>query len=183
MDESDLFDLNEEKLAKSEFFRKKMEKLVLNVEKLLAAFDEAKQQPLWRTLVALSIRHVGPTAAQALATNFASIAKISTSSAEELAAVDGVGSTIAQSIVEWFAVDWHREIIRKWGAAGVTVVQQEVAALPQTLAGLTFVVTGGWNLSPAMASLKPSQAMVAKLLALYQRRLITYWWVLTLDQS
>jgi DNA ligase (NAD+) len=143
VDESDLFALNEEKLAKSEFFTKKDRTAGANVVKLLAALEQAKKQPLWRTLVALSIRHVGPTAAQALATNFSSIARISTSSAEELAAVDGVGSTIAQSIVEWFAVDWHREIIRKWGAAGVTVVQQEVAALPQTLAGLTFVVTGG----------------------------------------
>jgi len=142
-DESDLFDLTEEKLAKSEFFVKKDGTAGANVAKLLAAFEEAKKQPLWRTLVALSIRHVGPTAAQALATNFASIEKISQSNADELAAVDGVGATIAQSIVEWFAVDWHQEIIRKWTKAGVTVVQKETAQLPQTLAGLTFVVTGG----------------------------------------
>ena len=142
-DESDLFDLTAEKLARSEFFMKKDGKAGANVSKLLAALDEAKTRPLWRTLVALSIRHVGPTAAQALATNFASIEKIASSSAEELAAVDGVGSTIAQSIVEWFAIDWHREIIRKWQLAGVTVVQAELAQLPQTLAGLTFVVTGG----------------------------------------
>ncbi len=142
-DESDLFDLTEEKLAKSEFFVKKDGTAGANVAKLLAAFEEAKKQPLWRTLVALSIRHVGPTAAQALATNFASIEKISESTTDELAAVDGVGATIAQSIVEWFAVDWHREIIKKWTKAGVTVVQKEVAQLPQTLAGLTFVVTGG----------------------------------------
>jgi DNA ligase (NAD+) len=142
-DESDLFDLTEEKLAKSEFFVKKDGTAGANVAKLLAALEEAKEQPLWRTLVALSIRHVGPTAAQALATNFASIEKISESRADELAAVDGVGATIAQSIVEWFAVDWHREIIKKWTKAGVTVVQKEIAQLPQTLAGLTFVVTGG----------------------------------------
>ena len=142
-DESDLFNLTEEKLAKSEFFVKKDGTAGANVAKLLAAFEEAKKQPLWRTVVALSIRHVGPTAAQALATNFASIEKISQSNADELAAVDGVGATIAQSIVEWFAVDWHQEIIRKWTKAGVTVVQKETAQLPQTLAGLTFVVTGG----------------------------------------
>jgi DNA ligase (NAD+) len=142
-DESDLFDLTEEKLANSEFFVKKDGTAGANVAKLLAALEEAKEQPLWRTLVALSIRHVGPTAAQALATNFASIEKISESRADELAAVDGVGATIAQSIVEWFAVDWHREIIKKWTKAGVTVVQKEIAQLPQTLAGLTFVVTGG----------------------------------------
>ena len=142
-DESDLFDLTEEKLAKSEFFVKKDGTAGANVAKLLAALEEAKKQPLWRTLVALSIRHVGPTAAQALATNFASIEKISQSNVDELAAVDGVGATIAQSIVEWFAVDWHREIIKKWTKAGVTVVQKETAQLPQTLAGLTIVVTGG----------------------------------------
>lgn len=142
-DESDLFDLTSEKLAGSEFFMKKDGTAGANTAKLLAALDEAKTRPLWRTIVALSIRHVGPTAAQALATNFASIESIAQASADQLADIDGVGLTIAQSIVEWFAVDWHREIIRKWSAAGVTVVQQEIAQLPQTLAGLTFVVTGG----------------------------------------
>ena len=142
-DESDLFDLTQEKLATSDFFMKKDGTAGANVVKLLAALEEAKKAPLWRTLVALSIRHVGPTAAQALATNFASIEKISTSTADELAAVDGVGATIAQSIVEWFGIDWHRAIIKKWSAAGVTVVQQETVQLPQTLAGLIFVVTGG----------------------------------------
>ncbi len=142
-DESDLFDLTSEKLAGSEFFMKKDGTAGANAAKLLAALDEAKTRPLWRTIVALSIRHVGPTAAQALATNFASIERIAQASADQLADIDGVGLTIAQSIVEWFAVDWHREIIRKWSAAGVTVVQQEIAQLPQTLAGLTFVVTGG----------------------------------------
>ena len=142
-DESDLFDLTQGKLATSDFFMKKDGTAGANVAKLLAALEEAKKAPLWRTLVALSIRHVGPTAAQALATNFASIEKISTSTTDELAAVDGVGATIAQSIVEWFGIDWHRAIIKKWSAAGVTVVQQETVQLPQTLAGLIFVVTGG----------------------------------------
>ena len=143
LDESDLFDLTPEKLAVSEFFTKKDGTPGANVAKLLAALEEAKSRPLWRTLVALSIRHVGPTAAQALAAHFGSIEKISTSTPTELANIDGVGLTIAQSIVEWFAIDWHREIIKKWTKAGVTVVQKEVAQLPQTLAGLTFVVTGG----------------------------------------
>jgi DNA ligase (NAD+) len=142
-DESDLFDLTAEKLAASDFFLKKDGTAGANTAKLLAALDEAKTRPLWRTLVALSIRHVGPTVAQALATNFASIEKIATATADELANIDGVGPTIAQSIVEWFAVDWHLEIIRKWQLAGVTVVEQATAQLPQTLAGLTFVVTGG----------------------------------------
>ena len=142
-DESELFDLTAEKLASSDFFMKKDGNQGANVQKLLAALDEAKTRPLWRTLVALSIRHVGPTAAQALATNFGSVEAISAASAQELANIDGVGLTIAQSIVEWFEVDWHKNIIKRWSAAGVRVVQEATVELPQTLAGLTFVVTGG----------------------------------------
>ncbi|CAB4717264.1 MAG: NAD-dependent DNA ligase LigA [Actinobacteria bacterium] len=142
-DESDLFNVTKEKLITSDFFTKKDGTPGLNVEKLLAALEVAKTAPLWRTIVALSIRHVGPTAAQALATHAGSIEKISTSTAEELAQIDGVGVTIADSIVEWFSIDWHQEIIAKWSAAGVRVEQESVAQLPQTLTGLTFVVTGG----------------------------------------
>ena len=142
-DESDLFDLTAEKLISSEFFTKKDGKPGLNGEKLLVALEKAKQAPLWRTIVALSIRHVGPTAAQALAAHCASIERISRSTASELAEIDGVGTTIADSIIEWFSVDWHQEIITKWSAAGVRVQQGEILELAQTLAGLTFVVTGG----------------------------------------
>ena len=142
-DESDLFNVTAQKLATSDFFMKKDGTAGANVSKLLAALEEAKARPLWRTLVALSIRHVGPTAAQALATHFGSIEKISKSSAEELADIDGVGATIAQSIVEWFSIDWHQEIISKWSKAGVRVVAEVEVQLPQTLSGLTFVVTGG----------------------------------------
>jgi len=142
-DEADLFDLNVEKLATSEFFTKKDGTPGLNGEKLLVALESAKQAPLWRILVALSIRHVGPTAAQALATHCASIERISQSTASELAEIDGVGATTAETIVEWFNVDWHQGIITKWATSGVRMQQGEVADLPQTLAGLTFVVTGG----------------------------------------
>ncbi len=142
-DESDLFDLTAKKLMSSDFFRKKDGSQAANVEKLLAALEEAKTRPLWRTLVALSIRHVGPTAAQGLATSLGSIKTISEASAAELADVDGVGQIIADSIVEWFSIDWHKEIISKWEAAGVRMVNEPTEALPQTLAGLTFVVTGG----------------------------------------
>ena len=142
-DESDLFDLTKEKLMTSEFFTKKDGEAGANVEKLLIALEGAKTRPLWRILVALSIRHVGPTAAQALATNFGSMKAISDANAEELANIDGVGDTIAQSITDWFDVDWHKAIIKKWEKAGVVMVAQAVAKLPQTLAGLTFVVTGG----------------------------------------
>jgi DNA ligase (NAD+) len=142
-DESDLFDLTAEKLVTSTFFTKKDGTPAANVDKLLAALDEAKNRPLWRTLVALSIRHVGPTAAQGLATALGSVKAISESTAEELAAIDGVGQIIAESIVEWFGVKWHKEIISKWEKAGVCMVVQRTEQLPQTLAGLTFVVTGG----------------------------------------
>ena len=142
-DESDLFDLTAEKLVTSNFFTKKDGTPAANVDKLLAALAEAKNRPLWRTLVALSIRHVGPTAAQGLATALGSITAISEASAEELADIDGVGQIIAESIVEWFGVKWHKEIITKWEKAGVCMVVQQSEQLPQTLAGLTFVVTGG----------------------------------------
>jgi DNA ligase (NAD+) len=144
-DESDLFDLTHEKLMDSDFFTKKNGTPGANIDKLLAALESAKKLPLWRTLVALSIRHVGPTAAQALASSLGSMEKISKASAVELAEIDGVGATIAESIVEWFSIDWHRAIINKWSAAGVAMVDAPVKKLPQTLAGLTFVVTGGLN--------------------------------------
>ena len=143
IDEADIFSLTEEKLMKSEFFTKKDGSKGKNLEKLLAALEEAKRRPLWRTIVALSIRHVGPTAAQALANNFGSMEAISRASSEELAAIDGVGEVIAQSIVEWFAVDWHRNIISSWSQSGVVMVNAQSQDLPQTLAGLTIVVTGG----------------------------------------
>lgn len=142
-DESDLFDLTAKKLATSDFFTKKDGTPAANVDKLLAALEEAKTRPLWRTLVALSIRHVGPTAAQGLATALGSVKAISEASAQELADIDGVGQIIAESIVEWFGVKWHKEIIEKWEKAGVCMIVQQSEQLPQTLAGLTFVVTGG----------------------------------------
>ena len=142
-DESDLFDLTAEKLMRSDFFTKKDGTRAANVDKLLSALEEAKTRPLWRTLVALSIRHVGPTAAQGLAASLGSIKAISQATASELADVDGVGQIIADSIVEWFSIDWHKAIIAKWDAAGVRMVNEPTESLPQTLAGLTFVVTGG----------------------------------------
>jgi len=142
-DESDLFAVTKEKLMTSEFFTKKDGEAGANVERLLAALEGAKTRPLWRILVALSIRHVGPTAAQALATNFGSMKAIAEASAEELANIDGVGETIAQSITDWFVIDWHKLIVSKWEKAGVVMVAQAAPQLPQTLAGLTFVVTGG----------------------------------------
>ena len=142
-DEADIFNVTEKSLMKSQFFLKKDGTAGKNLEKLLAALEEAKSRPLWRTLVALSIRHVGPTAAQALATNFGSMDAIAKASVTELANIDGVGEVIAQSIIEWFEIDWHRNIITQWTKAGVAMVSAKSADLPQTLGGLTFVVTGG----------------------------------------
>ena len=142
-DESELFDLTPAKLVKSSFFTKKDGQPAANVDKLMSALEVAKTRPLWRTIVALSIRHVGPTSAQALATEFGSLEKLATASVEEIAAIDGVGATMAEAISEWFAVDWHKRIVELWTAAGVTVHFVDTNTAPQTLAGLTFVVTGG----------------------------------------
>ena len=142
-DEADIFSLTEKALMKSSFFTKKDGSAGKNLEKLLEALEDAKSRPLWRTIVALSIRHVGPTAAQALATHLGSMDAISKASVADLADIDGLGDVIAQSVVEWFEVDWHRNIIKKWSDAGVAMVNATGEAMPQTLAGLTFVVTGG----------------------------------------
>lgn len=122
--------------------------LSANGERMLTNLDAVKAQPLWRVLVGLSIRHVGPTAARALATAFGSLDAIeqaATSGAEDeerLAAVDGVGPTIAASLREWFAVDWHREVVRKWREAGVRMADERDESVPRTLEGLSIVVTG-----------------------------------------
>ncbi|MEU0518387.1 NAD-dependent DNA ligase LigA [Streptosporangium sp. NPDC006007] len=114
-----------------------------NAEKMLEELERAKDQPVWRVLVALSIRHVGPPTAQAIAAEFRSVDAIAAASEEELAAVEGVGPRVAAAIRDWFEVDWHREIIDRWKAAGVRMEDEPPAErLPQTLAGLTFVVTG-----------------------------------------
>jgi DNA ligase (NAD+) len=109
---------------------------------LLDQLAGAKASPLWRVLVALSIRHVGPTAARALAAHFGSLAAIQAADAEALAAVEGVGPVIAASLREWFAVDWHQQILRQWEAAGVAMADAAGERAAQTLAGLTVVVTG-----------------------------------------
>ncbi|XVQ13062.1 NAD-dependent DNA ligase LigA [Spirillospora sp. CA-255316] len=111
------------------------------VEILFEELEKAKEQPLWRVLVALSIRHVGPSAARDLAREMRSMDAIREASEEELAAVDGVGPTIARSIKSWFEVDWHREIVRKWAEAGVRM-EDEGSAGPRPLEGVTVVITG-----------------------------------------
>ncbi|MBQ1012303.1 NAD-dependent DNA ligase LigA [Micromonospora sp. M51] len=141
-DEGDLFQLDAEQLSRSPFFVNKDGSLGSNATKLLDNLAVARERDLWRVLVALSIRHVGPTAAQALARHFRSMDAIDAASEEELSSVDGVGPTIAASIREWFAVDWHREVVRKWAEAGVRMAEEAVDEGPRPLEGLTVVVTG-----------------------------------------
>ena len=141
-DESAIFSLTISDLKKSKFFIKKDGEIGANAEKLIAALEGAKARPLWRILVALSIRHVGPTAAQALANRFGNIADIERATLEELSDIDGVGGVIAQSIKEWFSEKWHRNIVKKWEKSGVLMIDAVTEKLPQTIAGLTIVVTG-----------------------------------------
>ena len=141
-DEGDLFSLTLKDLSKSDFFTKKDGSMSVIADRFIAGLELAKSRPLWRVLVALSIRHVGPTSAQALANKFGSIANIQKTSADELANIDGVGGVIAEAIVEWFEIDWHKEIIKKWEKAGVALVDAPKEKIPQTLAGLTIVATG-----------------------------------------
>ncbi|MGC2654824.1 MAG: NAD-dependent DNA ligase LigA [Mycobacterium sp.] len=141
-DEGDLFSLSEDDLLRTELFRTKAGELSANGRRLLENLAKAKAAPLWRVLVALSIRHVGPTAARALATEFGSLEAITAASTEQLAAVEGVGPTIAAAVTEWFTVDWHRAIVDKWRAAGMRLADERDASVPRTLEGLTIVVTG-----------------------------------------
>ena len=165
-DEAGLFDLTPEKLLTSEFFTRRTDAgldLNENARKLLSQLDVAKSRPLWRVIVALSIRHVGPTAAQALATHFADIELMAQASNDELASVEGVGAIIATAVHEWFAVDWHRDIVDQWARAGVRMSEERVELGPQPLAGLTAVITGtleGFTRDEAKAALVAQGAKV-----------------------
>ncbi|MDN5858023.1 MAG: NAD-dependent DNA ligase LigA [Pseudonocardia sp.] len=190
-DEGDVFGLTEEQLLQVELFRKKDGALSANGTRLLDNLEAAKDRPLWRVLVGLSIRHIGPTAAQALAREFGSMTAIeeaaervrvataaagmaitSDGSAGEnddqmdeqiergaaraqakalqealapLAGVEGVGPTIAAALRDWLSVDWHREVVEKWRAAGVRMVDEVDESVPRTLEGLSIVVTGSMD--------------------------------------
>ncbi len=152
-DEGDVFALDEAALLRTELFTRAAKKAEVeagagervvsaNGERLLANLADRLQVPLWRVLVALSIRHVGPTAARALATEFGSMDAIRAASEAELAAAEGVGPTIAEAVIEWFGVDWHTAIVDKWAASGVAMADERDESVPRTLEGLTVVVTG-----------------------------------------
>ena len=144
VDEGALFDLDEASLQQVGLFTRKDGGLTANGRRLLDNLREARDRPLWRVLVALSVRHVGPTAARALAGRFGSLAAIEAASTDELAAVDGVGPTIAEAITDWFDVEWHRDVVARWRAGGVSLADEvdDAARLPQSLVGKTLVVTG-----------------------------------------
>jgi DNA ligase (NAD+) len=141
-DEGDVFFLDEDALRRTDFFTRKDGALSANGQKLLANLQTRKDVPLWRVLVALSIRHVGPTAAQALAREFRSIDRLQEAGEEELAAAEGVGPTIAAAVRDWFTVDWHRDVVEKWRQAGVRMADAESHDGPGPLTGITVVVTG-----------------------------------------
>ena len=151
--EGDIFDLDAVKLLATDLFTRAAKKgeedaatngrvLSANGQRLLDNLGKAKQVPLWRVLVALSIRHVGPTAARALAQEFGSMDAIRGASEEQLAAAEGVGPTIAEAVIEWFGVDWHQAIVDAWERAGVSLEDERDESMPRTLEGLTIVVTG-----------------------------------------
>ena len=130
-----------------DFFAKKDGSAAEVALKLLANLEEAKTKPLWRFLVSLSIRHVGPVAARALSDHFGSIEAIFSASIEELSAVEGVGQTLAQSILDWNSEPWHQEIITKWRAAGVLLEipgHQGPGSVIKTgiFTGMSIVITG-----------------------------------------
>jgi DNA ligase (NAD+) len=141
-DEGDVFNLTEDELLRTSLFKTQKGELSANGARLLANLGKAKQQPLWRVLVALSIRHVGPTAARALAGEFGDLQAIEAASEEQLAAVEGVGLTIAAAVIDWFTVDWHRAIVDNWRVAGVRMADERDAGIERNLEGLSIVVTG-----------------------------------------
>ena len=141
-DEGDLFDLTAEKLLRSEFFTTKSGALSANGAKLLINLEQAKTRPLDKFLVALSIRHIGKGVAPDVAAAFGDIEALANATPEQLADVEGIGPTLVTAITDWFAVDWHRDIVTKWRAAGARMRDEPKEIREQTLAGLAVVVTG-----------------------------------------
>ena len=147
-DESELFDLTADTLRTVPFFTRDPKKgedgpqLTAGAVKLLDQLEAAKQQPLWRVIVALSIRHVQGVAAQALARHFHDLDAIAVASREELQQIDGVGPEIADAVIDWFSVDWHRDVVERWRTAGVRLREDGEPVGEQPLAGFTIVITG-----------------------------------------
>ncbi|MBU6312436.1 MAG: NAD-dependent DNA ligase LigA [Actinomycetales bacterium] len=169
-DEGDIFALTGDDLLRCPFFTREPGRgedgpqLTENAKRMLEQIEIAKDRPLWRALVALSIRHVGPTAAQELARAFGSVDAIAAATPEQLAEVEGVGAVIAEALEEWFAEDWHREVVDKWKAAGVRLAEERSAAASGVLDGVTVVITGsleGFTRDEATAAVQERGGKVA----------------------
>ena len=169
-DEGDIFGLTGDDLLRCPFFTREPARgehgpqLSENAKRMLEQIEIAKNRPLWRALVALSIRHVGPTAAQELARSFGSVDAIAAATPEQLAEVEGVGAVIAEALEEWFAEDWHREVVDKWKAAGVRLAEERSTAGPGILEGVTVVITGsleGFTRDEATAAVQERGGKVA----------------------
>jgi DNA ligase (NAD+) len=141
-DEGDVLLLDEGTLARSSFYTTRSGQLSAAARQLLRSLEQVKGRPLWRFLVAMSIRHVGAPTARDLAREFGSMDRIQAATREELAAVDGVGPVVAQAVVDWFAVDWHRGVVDKWRQAGALLADASAEAGPRPLEGVTVVITG-----------------------------------------
>ncbi|MBP3223660.1 MAG: NAD-dependent DNA ligase LigA [Actinomycetaceae bacterium] len=115
-----------------------------NVRLLIDQLEEAKTKELWRKIVALSIRHVGPSVARVLASTYGSLDVIRYLSEDELATLPEVGETIAHSLIDWFKDDWHCEILDEWKRAGFSFEdpRYDDEGLPQIFDGMTIVATG-----------------------------------------
>ena len=135
-DVGDVFHLTADQLRQLDGFGE------LSVTKLLAGIESARSRPLWRVLVGLSIRHVGPSAAQALAREFRSLDAIAAAPAEQLASVEGVGMTIAEALVAWFADERHRDIVERIRAGGARLADEVTDTGPRPLEGISVVITG-----------------------------------------
>ncbi|MGJ7442770.1 NAD-dependent DNA ligase LigA [Aquipuribacter sp. MA13-6] len=149
-DEGGVFDLDEARLLRVPLFTNTSGELSANGRRLLENLSTAKEQPLWRVLVALSIRHVGPSAARAFAARYATMTAVRevaeredrAAAVAELADTDGVGVVIAEALVDWFTVGWQVAVVDRWAAAGVRMADERDDSVPRTLEGLTVVVTG-----------------------------------------
>jgi DNA ligase (NAD+) len=169
-DESGLFALTKADLMKCEFFTRAPVKgevgqqLSAGGELLLEQLAKAKTRPLWRYLVALSIRHVGPTAAQEISQRLPSIDAISNATPDSLAQIEGLGPVIAASVAEWFEEPWHRNIVTSWQDAGVVMRDEESTSHSKPLSGTTLVITGslsGFTRDSAIEAAREAGAKVA----------------------
>lgn len=111
---------------------------------LVRAIEASKDRPLSKLIFGLGIDHVGGTVAATLARRFGSLAALADASPEEIAEIDGIGPEIAGSVHEWFTDADNQDLVRRLGAAGVTIEDADAGGpdLPQTLDGMTFVITG-----------------------------------------